>query len=148
MIFEGVIIRDLNIFNDQRGWLAEIFRYDETDFSPAMSYISMTKPGIARGPHEHLEQSDYFCFLGHFRLYLWDNRKESKTYMEKMIIDKQGAPFTAIVPPHVVHAYVNAGPKDAFVVNLPDRLFMGKGKAFPVDEVRYENDPDSPYRID
>lgn len=148
MIFEGVIIKDLNEFNDQRGWLAEIFRDDETDFSPAMSYISMTRPGIARGPHEHHEQSDYFCFLGNFRLYLWDNRKESKTYNEKIIIDKQGASFIAIVPPRVVHAYVNSGSEDAFVINLPDRLFKGKGKAFPVDEVRYENDPDSPYRID
>ncbi|OGW25066.1 MAG: hypothetical protein A2X59_00280 [Nitrospirae bacterium GWC2_42_7] len=148
MLFEGVIIRDLNVFNDQRGWLAEIFRDDETDFSPAMSYISMTKPGIGRGPHEHLEQSDYFCFLGHFRLYLWDNRKESKTYLEKMIIDKQGAPFIAIVPPRVVHAYLNSGPNDALVINLPDKLFKGKGKSLPVDEVRYENDPKSPYRID
>jgi dTDP-4-dehydrorhamnose 3,5-epimerase len=148
MFLEGVIIRELNIYNDQRGWLAEIFRDDETDFRPAMSYISMTKPGIARGPHEHLEQSDYFCFLGHFILYLWDNRKESKTYMEKMIVDKQGIPFIAIVPPHVVHAYKNAGTQDAFVINLPDRLFKGKDKAFPVDEVRYEDDTDSPYRID
>jgi len=148
MIFEGVVIKELNVFNDQRGWLSEIFRDDETDFRPAMSYISMTKPGIARGPHEHLEQSDYFCFLGHFRLYLWDNRKVSKTFMEKMVFDTKGKPFVAIVPPGVVHAYVNAGTEDAFVINLPDRLFKGKGKALPVDEVRYENDPVSPYRID
>lgn len=145
---EGVVIKELGQFHDQRGWLAEIFRQDETDFRPVMSYISMTKPGIARGPHEHMDQSDYFCFLGHFRLYLWDNRTGSGTYREKLVFDTQGKICTAIVPPHVVHAYKNIGTEDGVVINLPDRLFKGKGKTSAVDEVRYENDPDSPFRLD
>ncbi|MBI5641194.1 MAG: dTDP-4-dehydrorhamnose 3,5-epimerase family protein [Nitrospirae bacterium] len=145
---EGVIIRELNQFHDERGWLTEVFRDDETDFRPAMSYVSMTKPGIARGPHEHIEQSDYFCFFGEFRLYLWDNRKGSPTYGEKMTFDTKGRPCTAIVPPRVVHAYKNIGSGDGLVFNLPDSLFRGKGKALPVDEVRYEEDPESPYKID
>lgn len=144
----GVFFRKLDVFNDRRGWLTEIFRADETDFSPAMSYVSMTKPGVARGPHEHIEQSDYFCFLGDFRLFLWDNRKESASCGEKMVFDTEGNPHIAIVPPGVVHAYKNVGTTDAFVVNLPDRLFKGERKAFPVDEVRYEDDPDSPFRIE
>ena len=145
---EGVVLRELSQFHDQRGWLVEIFREDETDFSPAMSYVSMTKPGIARGPHEHRDQSDYFCFLGHFRLYLWDNREGSGTYGEKLVFDTQGRPWTAVVPPHVVHAYKNIGSEDGIVINLPDRLFKGKGKTSEVDEVRYENDPESPFRVD
>ncbi len=145
---EGVVIRELGLFKDERGWLAEIFRSDDTDFTPAMSYVSMTRPGIARGPHEHMEQSDYFCFLGHFRLYLWDNRKESGTYGEKLVVDEKGTPFMAIVPPRVVHAYKNIGSEDALVINLPDRLFRGKGRSEAVDEIRYEGDPDSPFRID
>lgn len=145
---EGVIIKDLTEYADERGWLAEIFRNDETAFRPAMSYISMTKPGIARGPHEHLDQTDYFCFFGHFRLYLWDNRTGSATYGEKMVVDRAGRPYSAFVPPRVVHAYKNVGPAEAWVINFPDRLFKGEGKAFPVDEVRYENDPASPFRIE
>lgn len=145
---EGVTIQELSQFHDQRGWLVEIFREDETVFRPAMSYVSVTKPGIARGPHEHMEQSDYFCFLGTFRLYLWDNRKDSKTYQKKLVFDTRGRPFTAIVPPQVVHAYKNTGNEDGIVINLPDRLFKGKGKISEVDEVRYENDPESPFRLD
>jgi len=147
-VMEGVVIKELSQFHDQRGWLVEIFREDEIDFKPAMSYVSMTKPGVARGPHEHMDQSDYFCFLGHFRLYLWDNRKGSSTYQEKLTFDAQGRPFTAIVPPHVVHAYKNIGSEEGIVINLPDRLFRGKGKTSAVDEVRYENDPASPFRLD
>ena len=145
---EGVVIKELNVFTDERGWLSEIFRNDETGFRPAMSYVSLTKPGIARGPHEHIEQSDFFCFLGNFRLYLWDNRQGSKSYGEKFVLDTEGKPVTAIVPPKVVHAYKNVGPGDGLVLNLPDRLFRGQGKKDPVDEVRYEDDPDSPFRID
>jgi dTDP-4-dehydrorhamnose 3,5-epimerase len=145
---EGVVIKELDQFHDQRGWLTEIFREDEIDFRPVMSYVSMTRPGVARGPHEHMDQSDYFCFLGHFRLFLWDNRKDSATYQKKLTFDAQGKPFTAIVPPQVVHAYKNIGDQDGIVINLPDRLFRGKGKASEIDEVRYENDPASPFRLD
>lgn len=145
---DGVFFRKLNVFNDHRGWLAEIFRADETDFRPVMSYVSMTKAGVARGPHEHREQSDYFCFFGTFRLFLWDNRKESASFGKKMVFDTEGTPHIAAVPPGVVHAYKNVGKTDAFVINLPDRLFKGEGKAFPVDEVRYEDDPGSPFRME
>jgi dTDP-4-dehydrorhamnose 3,5-epimerase len=110
--------------------------------------MSMTKPGIARGPHEHLDQTDYFCFFGNFRLYLWDNRKASKTYQQRLVFDFQGRPHIAVVPPGIVHAYKNIGESDALVFNMPDRLYKGKGKTLPVDEIRYEDDPRSPFRID
>lgn len=145
---EGVVIKELSVFTDERGWLTELFRNDETDFRPVMSYVSLTKPGISRGPHEHMDQSDFFCFLGNFRLYLWDNRKGSVSFGEKFVLDTGGKPITAIVPPGVVHAYKNMGPAEGLVLNLPDRLFRGQGKKDPVDEVRYENDPDSPFRIE
>jgi len=145
---EGVSFKKLDVFHDGRGWLVEIFRTDDTDYRPVMSYISMTKPGVARGPHEHIEQSDYFCFFGNFRLYLWDNRKGSATYREKMVLDTKGNAHIAIVPPGVVHAYKNFGTADAFVINLPDRLFKGERKSSAVDEIRHEDDTDSPFRID
>lgn len=145
---EGVVIKELERFTDERGWLTELFRSDMTDFRPEMSYVSMTRPGVVRGPHEHHEQSDYFCFLGDFRLYLWDNRKDSASYGEKMVFETGGSPYIAIVPPRVVHAYRNIGSSDSIVINMPDRLFRGHGKTSPVDEVRYENDPASPFRTE
>jgi len=145
---DGVVIKELKQFYDDRGWLVETFREDEIDFNPVMSYVSMTKPGIARGPHEHHDQSDYFCFFGSFRLYLWDNRKDSSTYQQRMVFDIKGRPHIAIVPPKIVHAYKNIGETDGLVINMPDRLYRGKDKTLPVDETRYEDDPASPYRLD
>ncbi len=62
--FPGVVCRALVIYEDARGWLAEIFRQDvmAPDLAPAMSYISLTRPGVGRGPHAHRQQTDYFCF--------------------------------------------------------------------------------------
>ena len=145
---EGLEIRELTVHEDQRGWLSEITRNDETSFRPAMSYLSMTKPGFLRGPHEHTEQADFFCFVGNFRLYVWDNRKDSPTYLEKKVIETGGTPTVAIVPAGIVHAYKNIGSSDGLVINMPDRLFMGEGKAEPVDEIRHEDNPSSPFQIE
>jgi dTDP-4-dehydrorhamnose 3,5-epimerase len=149
----NVIIRDLTKYHDNRGWLMELFRSDiiTAEFVPAMSYISQTEPGVARGPHEHKDQADLFCFVGPstFRIYLWDARKNSPTFGQKMIFDSgEEKPQSVIVPAGVVHAYKNIGPNPGWVINLPNRLYAGKDRKEPVDEIRYENDSLSPYQMD
>ncbi len=150
---DGIIIKDLIKNEDSRGWLIELFRKDMIgeDIFPEMSYISLTYPGIARGPHEHLEQTDYFCFLGPstFRLVLWDNRKESATCNNKMSLNVgEDNPKIVIIPPGIVHAYKNIGNKPGLVVNLPNKLYAGWGKKEKVDEIRYEGNTNSPFKVD
>jgi dTDP-4-dehydrorhamnose 3,5-epimerase len=149
---DGVIIRELKKFGDDRGWLTELFRHDELDeeYHPTMAYVSMTLPGVARGPHEHVDQADCFAFIGPstFRLYLWDNRKDSATFGSKVIIDVgENRPAVAVVPKGVVHAYKNIGGKKGIVYNAPNRLYKGPGRKSPVDEIRHEDDPDSPFQL-
>ena len=115
-----VVIKSLKKFHDDRGWLIELFRHDdlEEEFYPVMAYISQTKSGIARGPHEHVDQADYFCFLdpSNFKIYLWDARKDSPTYNKKMtIVGGEQNPISMIVPKGVVHAYKNVGKIDGIV---------------------------------
>lgn len=145
---DGLVVKELSLHKDERGWLGEIIRADESTFKPLMAYVSLTKPGLVRGPHEHREQTDYFCLIGRFRLYFWDNRETSATYKSNKIINTTDVPTIAVVPPGIVHAYKNIGNSDGFVINLPDRLYKGWSKAGSVDEIRYENDFDSPYRIE
>src|SRR5262249_23961925 len=54
----GILWKPLKQFADARGWLVELFRDDElpVEYHPAMAYVSLTEPGIARGPHEHVDQ--------------------------------------------------------------------------------------------
>src|SRR5262245_54091110 len=111
---EGVVWKPLKKFTDPRGWLCELFRDDELppELPPVMAYISETQAGVTRGPHEHVDQADCFCFIGpsNFKVYLWDNRPGSRThlaYQEDVVgADK---PMFLIVPPGVVHAYQNVG---------------------------------------
>lgn len=148
-----VIAKPLSKFLDERGWLSEMFRSDELPewFSPEMAYISMTVPGIARGPHEHVEQSDYFCFIGpaNFKVYLWDARSDSPSYGVKQVLYcGVDSPMSLIVPPGVVHAYRNVSLENGIVFNAPDRLYAGKGKSEKVDEIRHEDVVDSPFTLD
>jgi dTDP-4-dehydrorhamnose 3,5-epimerase len=150
---DGVIWKPLSKYEDARGWLCELYRNDEIPEAcqPVMAYISQTNPGIARGPHEHREQTDYFCFLGpgNFKVYMWDNRTSSSThgaYSTKVVGEDN--PMAVIVPPGVVHAYRNLGPGPGIVFNCPNQLFKGHGRKEPVDEIRHENMPQSPFLLD
>ena len=148
-----VIAYPLKKFVDERGWLCELFRHDEIaeEFYPAMAYISITEPHVQRGPHEHADQADLFCFLGtsNFKLRLWDNRADSPTYRNVMTLFV-GAdnPQAVIIPKGVAHAYKNVGSEKGVVINCPNRLFMGAGKKEEIDEIRHEDDPDTIFTID
>jgi dTDP-4-dehydrorhamnose 3,5-epimerase len=147
----GVDVTPFRAFADDRGWLAELFRSDETpaDTYPAMGYLSVTHPGVARGPHEHREQTDRFAFFhGTYRVMMWDARAGSPTEGRRITMDVgANRPVTVVIPPGVVHAYRNVGSEDAYVLNFPDALYAGEGKKGPVDEIRHEDDPDSPFQI-
>jgi dTDP-4-dehydrorhamnose 3,5-epimerase len=150
---DGVVIRDLRRFNDSRGWLAELFRHDELDqeFYPVMAYTSSTSPGVTRGPHEHVDQADLFCFIGpsNFKLRLWDNRPESQTFNNVVtLVVGEDNPKSVLIPKGVVHAYQNVGSVSGIVFNCPNRLYMGVGKKDQIDEIRHEDDPQTIYRME
>ena len=151
---QDVVVYPLKKYVDERGWLAEIFRRDEIaeEFYPAMAYISVTEPNFQRGPHEHTEQADLFCFIGtgNFKLRLWDNREDSPTFRRVMTMFV-GAdnPTAVIIPKGVVHAYKNVSVTEkGVVINCPNQLFMGEGKLEEIDEIRHEDDPNTVFRMD
>ena len=152
-LIHDVIVRRLGKYDDARGWLSELFRHDElpAEFHPVMAYISSTRPGITRGPHEHVDQADLFCFLGpsNFKLRLWDNRPHSSTYRQAMtLIVGEDDPHAVVIPKGVVHAYQNVGNQDGIVINCANRLYKGEGRREDIDEIRHEDDPNTIFRMD
>ncbi len=150
---DGVQVTPVRKYIDERGWLLETFRHDELDrvYHPTMGYTSLSHPGVQRGPHEHVEQADLFLFIGpgNFKIWLWDNRKQSPTYLNRMVFfGGEDGPTRVLVPPGVVHAYRNVSPHLAVVHNFPNQHFMGPGKKSPIDEIRHEEDPHTPFRVD
>jgi len=149
-MINGIIIKDLVKNQDDRGWLMEIFRQDELEFTPAMAYLSFTNSGVIRGPHEHVKQSDCFIFPGPgvFKLCLWDRRPDSATSGEYLELELGAVrPALVIVPPGIVHGYKCISQEAGLSINLPDKLYKGPGKQEEVDEIRWENMADSPYQI-
>lgn len=141
---DGVVIRPLKFFHDSRGWLVELFRQDDVvqERWPVMTYVSQTLPGITRGPHEHVNQTDGFAFLGpsDFKLFLWDTRAGSATRGQRTVVVLGASnPAAVWIPPGVVHAYRNIGDVPGLVFNAPNRLFAGWGKKEPIDEIRHED---------
>ncbi len=101
---------------------------------------------------------DFFVFVGpgDFELHLWDRslgkaqdrQGKSKTKEEYMKIEVgENNPCLVIVPPGIVHGYKCVSDTPAYCINLPDKLYKGEGKQGEVDEIRWEDDPDSPYII-
>ena len=145
-----IIIQSIETFTDERGWLKEVYRSDSQGVQAAMSYVSFTKCNVVRGPHEHTYQSDLFVFIGpgDFELHLWDNRPQSSTYKEYMkIIVGETNPCSVLVPPGVVHGYKAISENGSMSINLPDKLYKGFQKQEEIDEIRHEQDPNSPYKI-
>jgi dTDP-4-dehydrorhamnose 3,5-epimerase len=147
-----VIWKPLRTFHDDRGWLCELFRHDDlpAEFHPVMAYVSMTTPGVTRGPHEHVDQTDCFCFIGpsNFKVYLWDNRSASPTFRayQTEIVGAE-RPMLLIIPAGIVHAYQNVGDGPGLVYNCPNRLYKGPGRREAVDEIRHEANANSPYKL-
>ena len=150
---KGVVVRKLQKYFDDRGWLTELFRRDELgeEFFPAMAYVSSTNPGITRGPHEHWDQADLFCFLGpsNFKLRVWDNRKNSETFgcVQTLVVGEDN-PASVLIPAGVVHGYRNIGDVDGIVINCPNRLYRGAGRKEEIDEIRHEDDGETAFRMD
>lgn len=164
---DGVIIKKLNQYVDERGWLSEIYRNDEDQINAMMGYVSLTKNGVVRGPHEHKFQTDFFIFIGpgDFELHLWDNRKSSSSFGKYMkIIVGESNKVSVIIPAGIVHGYKAISSSNnnykknknnnfnnsegSISINLPDKLYKGKGKKEEVDEIRHENDKNSRFKIE
>ena len=146
---DDILVRPLRVFSDSRGWLIELFREDELvqQWWPVMTYVSQTLPGVTRGPHEHLDQTDGFGFFGpsDFQLFLWDIRaaKAATRGTRYSYGIGESNPAAVWIPPGIVHAYRNIGSVPGLVFNAPNRLYAGWGKKEPVDEIRHEDaDPE------
>ena len=147
----GVRVEALPVFKDDRGSLHELFRMDEipAGFKPLMACSSWSHPGVTRGPHQHVGQDDYFTFAGpsNFCVYLWDDRPGAAGAAKGWSIHTgEQAPSRIHVPRGVVHAYRNTGTTRGLVVTVTSLLFKGEGRRDPVDEIRHELNPNSPYK--
>ena len=100
---------DLNVNEDERGFLFEVFKSDQPYFKKfgQVYVVQNPKSGTIRAFHKHDELWDYFCIVnGRAKFILVDDREDSPTYKEvNEFISSARKPVLLIVPPGVYHGW-------------------------------------------
>jgi dTDP-4-dehydrorhamnose 3,5-epimerase len=144
-LIDGVVIKDLKVIPDERGWLMEIFRNDDPFFQKfGQLYMTVAYPGVVKGWHYHKQQTDHFCCVkGMLKVVLYDDREGSATrgeVNEFFIGEKR--PQLLRIPAGVLHGMKGVGVEPALLINVPDQVY---DYADP-DEFRvHPHDNDVPY---
>jgi dTDP-4-dehydrorhamnose 3,5-epimerase len=120
--------RALRVNADERGHLVETFRsdWDEFDPDPAMSYYSLTYPGVIRAWHRHTRgQIDYFvCPKGRIKIAVYDDRDDSPTQGElDTFVTGERSPQLIRVPGDCWHGFKSLGDEPALMMNFPTNLY-------------------------
>lgn len=144
----GVFTVDLQVFGDDRGRFAELFRtewFPERAWDQTQVNRSHSGPGILRGLHFHHRQADYWhCVAGTLRVGLYDLRRQSPTRGQAEVLELDGAAFQCLfIPPGVAHGYYAI--TEATFLYVVDQYYTGsdeKGVAWndPVLGVDWELD--------
>jgi dTDP-4-dehydrorhamnose 3,5-epimerase len=141
----GVRSKRLTLVPDERGWLLEILRADETDLFHKFGqvYVSATYPGVVKAWHFHRRQVDNFaCVAGMVKLVLVDTRENSPTRgtVNEFFLGTQN-PTLVQVPNLVYHGWKCISLEPALVVNVPTEPY---DRSEP-DEYRLEPHGTLPY---
>ncbi len=144
-MIEGVEIKELKLFSDERGNVMELLRNDDLIYEAfGQVYVTTCFPGFAKAWHLHQRQVDNFsCIKGSIRLGLFDPRESStKGMVQEFILDLKN-PVLVRIPAGVYHGFECASNEEAIVVNVPNRPY---NRASP-DELRKPFDsPDIPFK--
>ncbi len=141
----GVQVKQLRQIPDERGWLMEIVRRDETELLPTFGqvYVSATYPGVVKGWHYHKKQVDNFaCVAGMVKLVLVDTREDSPTrdLVNEFFIGTRN-PLLVLVPCLVYHGWKCVSLEPSLVVNIPTEPYDREAP----DEYRLEPHGTLPY---
>lgn len=137
--------KTLRVIPDERGWLMEVLRADETEILSKFGqvYVSATYPGVVKAWHYHKVQVDHFaCLAGMVKLVLIDTREDSPTNgaVNEFYLGTRN-PMLVQVPNLVYHGWKCIGTEPALVLNVPTEAYRHGDP----DEYRLEPHGTLPY---
>jgi dTDP-4-dehydrorhamnose 3,5-epimerase len=127
-MIDGVSVEDLQVNADERGHLVEVFRkdWDLYEPEPAMSYYSLSYPGVVRAWHRHTRgQIDHFvCPSGRIKVAVYDDRDGSSTQgeLDTFVIGEHNQQAIRI-PGDCWHGFKVVGNEQAMLINFPTKLY-------------------------
>jgi len=145
-LIDGVIVKQLRVIPDERGWLMEIIRRDDPFFRQfGQTYITAVYPGVVKGWHWHKLQTDHFCVIkGMIKTVLYDRRAGSPTEGEiNEFFMGERNPIVVTIPSGVLHGMKGMGTETGILLNLVTEPYnYGEPDEYRVDphggEVPYD----------
>jgi dTDP-4-dehydrorhamnose 3,5-epimerase len=144
-LIEGIIIKEIKKFVDERGFFSELLRKDWDNLilkeEIVQLNLSYSYPNIIRAWHRHLKgQVDFFiCITGSIKICAYDDIEDSKTFREldEIVISEEALKIVRI-PGILWHGYKAIGSK-------PIKMLYGVNKLYdytdPDEERRVWDDP-------
>ena len=128
-MINGVKIKELVTFADDRGIFREIWRSDDEGMgSVAQTSITMTFPGVIKAFHYHKLQTDiWYVYGGQARVVLYDLREDSSTRGQAdTIVCGQHRPLAIFIPTMVAHGYQVLGSEPVVLLYHTSRTYNQK----------------------
>ena len=144
-MINGVIIKKLITYSDERGFFREIIRVTDDFFAEGFGQWSVSQmyPGVIKAWHIHKKQFDWwYVQSGVLKVALYDSRKDSPTHKELMelLMGDNQPPQVLRIPPGVAHGCkcIN-GPAELFYItsNIYDPNDEGR-IAFDDSEIGFD----------
>ncbi len=139
-MIEGVILKSLVTYTDQRGFFREIFRFESEFANMNIGQLShsLVNAGVVKAWHGHRIQAQWnYVVSGKIQVALFDNREESRTFgkiMDFSIGDGEEA-RAYYFPNGVLHGY-------KCLISPMNILYVTSGIYDLKDEIRIPlNDP-------
>ena len=125
-MIDGVVVKQLRVIPDERGWLMETLRADDPFFKGfGQAYLTCVYPGVVKGWHWHKLQTDHFvCVAGMAKVVLYDRRDGSATAGEvnEFFMGSRNN-ILLVIPAGVLHGMKGIGVEPAVILNLPTHTY-------------------------
>jgi len=135
---DGVEIKPLTTYPDQRGFFREVIRVTDGFFGEGFAQWSHTKSyqGVVKAWHVHRKQVDWwYVASGRVKVALYDTRPDSPSHgqLQELLLGEDLEPCVVRVPPGVAHGYR--------VLSSEAHLFYITSQTYdPADEGRIPHD--------
>jgi len=107
-MIDGVKIKLIKRFSDDRGFFSEIIKFGEETFCEIkQTSYTETYPNVIKAFHWHKKQYDiWFPMRGNVQIVLHDMQENSPTKGETQVIYAgEKNPLLIMIPPYVAHGY-------------------------------------------
>ena len=128
---ERVIIIQRRLIADDRGWFLKAITGTEMGIPSHTGevYLTMGKPGQAKGGHYHPEALEWFTIIEGCAVLKLEDIETHERLDIPMSLDKA---ITVVIPNNVAHIVVNDSDKDFILLAYTDKLYD------PKDTIAYE----------